>query len=432
MTRRRRTRLPARIAQAAIGTVILGVMAGGCEFNGAYDLPLPGSPVDEDQSFEVTAEFRDILDVVPRSPVKVNDVTVGEVTDVERVKWNALVTMRIQDDVDLPANAIADVRATSLLGEKYIALLPDPSKQPSGTLADGAEIPLSSTGRNPEVEEVLGALSFLLNGGGVAQLRTISVELNKVMEGRQQRLGHLLRQLDTTVGSLDRQKQDIIRALEGINSLSRTLNRERETVVAAIDTIGPAIRILADQHRQLLTMLRSLDRLGKVGTRVITATKDDTLASLRHLRPILTKLNAAGNKLPKAVELIVSFPFPKEAQEIVKGDYANTGIKMDLSIDNILTQLGNQPGGGLPDLPDITVPDLPGANLPDNLPNTPNLPKLPKGPKLPNTPKLPKQPKAPRLPQLDLPGSLGDLLGLRGGGVAQSPVSGGLLGGGLG
>ena len=54
------TRLP-RIARAAALLTALALSAGACEFNGAYDLPLPGSPVDEDHSFEVSAEFQDIL-----------------------------------------------------------------------------------------------------------------------------------------------------------------------------------------------------------------------------------------------------------------------------------------------------------------------------------------------------------------------------------
>ncbi len=98
------------------------VLLTGCEFNGAYDLPLPGSPVDEDDSYEVTAEFADILNVVPRSPVMVDDVTVGEVTEVDRDGWHAKITMRVRDDVELPDNVIADIRQVSLLGEKYVAL----------------------------------------------------------------------------------------------------------------------------------------------------------------------------------------------------------------------------------------------------------------------------------------------------------------------
>ncbi len=109
--------------------------------------------------------------------MKVDDVTVGEVTDVERVGWHARVTLRIRDDVELPDNAVAEIRQVSLLGEKYVAL-EAPATGAEGRLSDGDDIPLSDTGRNPEVEEVLGALSFLLSGGGVAQLGTITQELN--------------------------------------------------------------------------------------------------------------------------------------------------------------------------------------------------------------------------------------------------------------
>ena len=106
------------------GVLVLGasLLLSGCEFEGAYDLPLPGSPVDEDDSFEVTADFVDVLNVVPRSVVMVDDVTVGEVIEVDRVGWHARITMRIKDGTKLPDNAIADIRQSSLLGEKYVAL----------------------------------------------------------------------------------------------------------------------------------------------------------------------------------------------------------------------------------------------------------------------------------------------------------------------
>ena len=134
----------------------------------------------------MTAEFADILNVVPKSPVMVDDVTVGEVTDVERVGWHAEITMRVRKDVDLPDNAIAEIRQTSLLGEKYVALRAAAGAAPPSTGSPTATTSRSPrTGRNPEVEEVLGALSFLLSGGGVAQLGTITQELNKVMDGRQ-------------------------------------------------------------------------------------------------------------------------------------------------------------------------------------------------------------------------------------------------------
>ena len=72
--RRVRTRLAAAL-------VAVTVLTGGCSsFDGAYDLPLPGHEVDGDDAFEVTAYFRDVLNVVPRSPVMVIDFVAEEVT----------------------------------------------------------------------------------------------------------------------------------------------------------------------------------------------------------------------------------------------------------------------------------------------------------------------------------------------------------------
>ena len=335
------------------------LLLSSCKFDGAYDLPLPGGPVDPDNAIRITAEFEDILNVVPKSPVMVDDVTVGEVTDVERVGWNAKITMLVRKDIDLPDNAIAEIRQVSLLGEKYVALEPPPEGASTGRLGEGDNIPLSSTGRNPEVEEVLGALSFLLSGGGVAQLGTITKELNKAMEGREENLRHLLGSLTDVVGTLDDQKADIIRALEAMNHLTATLNAERTTITAALDVTGPAIKVLADQHDELVDMLTALDKLGVVGTRVIRASKDDLIKTLQHLSPVLDKLSDAGNSLAPGLNLLVSFPFPKQASEIVKGDYANTSIRAEISLDNFIT------GGGTTDpLPPIELPD-PGETLTD-------------------------------------------------------------------
>jgi phospholipid/cholesterol/gamma-HCH transport system substrate-binding protein len=370
--------------RAVTAALVCTLTLSACE---AYDLPLPGSPVDEDQSYEITAEFEDVLNLVPRSPVKVNDVTVGEVIELERTGWNAAVRLRIQDDVELPENVVADIRQTSLLGEKYISLEAPPDDEASGELSDGDEIPLSRTGRNPELEEVLGALAFLLNGGGIGQMKTITTEINKVFDGRQDRVRHVLGELETLVGGLDEQKEDIIGAMEAMNGLAKTLNQEKQTVVAAIDEFGPAVKVLADQHAGLMDMLRALDRLGVVGTRVINATKEDLLADLRHLQPILREIAKADEEIPEALGLLISFPFPIESNDIVHGDYANTSIVFSFDFDNLYNNfLGGEDKGG-----DSPLPDLPGL---------PELPKLPGVPEVPGVPKAPRTPHVPGLPEL--------------------------------
>jgi phospholipid/cholesterol/gamma-HCH transport system substrate-binding protein len=134
-------------------------------------------------------------------------------------------------------------------------------------------------------------------------------------------------------------------------------------------------------------MLRALDRLGVVGTRVINATKEDLLADLRHLQPILREIAKADEEIPEALGLLISFPFPIESNDIVHGDYANTSIVFSFDFDNLYNNfLGGQDQGGdspLPDLPGLELPDLPGE-----LPDVPGVPKPPKTPQIPGLPGL--------------------------------------------
>ncbi|RNL64811.1 MCE family protein [Nocardioides marmoriginsengisoli] len=332
----------------AIALLVIAFVVSSCKFDGAYDLPLPGGKaVDPDDAITVTAEFTDALNVVPRTAVMVDDVPVGQVSEIERVGWHAKVTLQIRKDLDLPANTFADIRQTSLLGEKYVALLP-PEDGAQGRLSEGDTIPLDRTGRNPEVEEVLGALSFVLSGGGVQQLRTISIEINKMLDGRTDQARGALTNITKLVSTLDDQKASIVTALEAVDNLAKTLNKESRSVAAAIDAMGPALRVLNGQHKALMKMLVELDKLGVVGTRVLAASKEDVIATLRHLAPSLRELADAGDSLPRGVSLMASFPFPKEAADLAKGDYANALFAIDFDLSKLLGSGGVGDTSNLP------------------------------------------------------------------------------------
>ena len=72
---------------------------------------------------------------------------------------------------------------------------PAPIKPVPVGSSNGDTIPLANTGRNPEFEEVFTALSALLNGGGVSQIQTISVELTNALSGREAQVKDVLSQL---------------------------------------------------------------------------------------------------------------------------------------------------------------------------------------------------------------------------------------------
>lgn len=361
----RRVRLLAAVA------AVLALLLSGCK--GIYDLPLPGGPKAEGPQITVQAEFTDVLDLVPRSAVKVDDVTVGEVTDISLDGWTARVTLRIPKSAGLPDDTRAELKQTSLLGEKYIAL-ERPTGGGTGRLDDGDLIPLARTGRNPEVEEVLSALSLLLNGGGVGQLKVIETELNNALRGNHDDVRSLVTQLDTFVGGLDAQKAEIIRAIDGIDTLSARLAARDDQLAAVLKETPQGLKVLADQRRQLTTMLTALSRLGTVGTKVIRASRADTLADLAALKPILAQLNAAGDDLPQSLELFLTYPFPDSALGAIKGDYTNLHVTADLDLRTLT--LPTPTGAPTLPLPSLPVPTLPVPSLP--LPTvTVPLPSLP-------------------------------------------------------
>lgn len=339
----RRTRLAAVAASA--------LLASGCGFTGIYDLPLPGGADLGDEPYSVRVQFRDVLDLVPQSAVKVNEVAVGRVDTVALAAdgWTAELTVLVNGDVELPANAFAKIRQSSLLGEKYVELSAPPAN-PRGVLGDGDLIPVERTNRNTEVEEVLGALSMLLNGGGVEQLRDIAQEMNAALAGNESELRALLEDLNTTVATLDAGKSDITRALDGINRLAATLNAQRGQIAGVIDNIGPGLAVLHEQRAQLVTMLRSLESLGGVAVDTINRGKADLVADLKALAPTLQKLGEAGADLPKSLELLLTFPFTDQAYKGVKGDYFNLYLELDLDLTNVLDNLGRSRQNPLQDL----------------------------------------------------------------------------------
>jgi len=347
--------------------------------NGAYDLPLPGGPKGDGPSIRIRADFADVLDLVPKSAVKINDVTVGQVEDIELNGWTARVTLSIPRSSKLPDNATAELKQTSLLGEKYIALSGPATGAPVGTLSDDDLIPIARTNRNPEVEEVLSAMSLLLNGGGIAQLAVIEKELNNALRGNTDEIKHLIGELNTFIGGLEGQKAEIVRAIDMVDQLAARLAAQKELIGKTLEELPKGLKILADQRIQLTQMLQALSRLGAVGTTVIQGSKEDTLANLKALGPILTQLAKAGDALPQSLQLLLTFPFPDSVLGAIKGDYVNAAMTLDLDLRELKLLENALPGSPLPGvtlppvpLPSIPVPPIPVPTLPVPTPRPPN------------------------------------------------------------
>ncbi len=333
-------------------------------FTGVQDLPLPGGADLGEHPYRVTAHFVDVLDLVPQAAVKVNDVAVGRVESVDLGGpdgWTALVVLAVNGDVALPADALASVRQSSLLGEKFVELAVPP-RSAGGRLGDGAVIPVDRTNRHTEVEEVFGALSLLLNGGGIGQLQTISRELSAAMTGNEERLRSFLHGVDELVTNLDAHRGDITAALDGLNHLATTLAARSQQVSDVLTGLTPGLRVLAEQRTALVDMLRALDQLSSIAVDTVRRSRDDLVADLTALAPILHRLAEAGQALPRALEILPTFPFTDAVLDAVRGDYLNVFAEVAPSPDF------TQP---LPPLP------LPSTPLPTPPPPPPPVTEVP-------------------------------------------------------
>ncbi|RZQ63290.1 MCE family protein [Amycolatopsis suaedae] len=379
-----------RRAVAALLVVALAAGCGDAGFSGLYNTPLPGGADLGEHPFRLTARFADVLDLVPQAAVKVNDVPVGRVERIELAPdtRSAIVSMAVNGDVVLPGNAAAQLRQSSLLGEKFVELR-TPARDPQGRLAEGAVIPLERTNRNPEVEEVLGALSLLLNGGGIEQLHTITRELNAALAGNEPQIRALLSHVDTLATELAGQKGEIVRAIDGLNRLSSTLVAQTGNLTTALDGLEPGLRVLSEQRDQLVGMLQALNTLSGTANDTVRRSREDLVANLRALQPTLEKLAEAGQNLPTALKILPTYPFPDAAGAVIRGDFANVRARVDLNLDTLVRNFADS------SQPPIQLP-IPGVG------QTPPV-QLP----------LPSIPAPSQAPAPGLGGLLGSLLGVR-------------------
>ena len=362
-----------RLVTAAVLAIALAVTSG-CGFHGVYSLPLPGAAGTGSHTYTVKVQFADVLDLVPYSAVKVNGATVGHVRSIDVQGSHALVSCQIEDKVHLPANSIARIEQTSVLGEKFVELEPPPDGG-IGRLADGDVVALPSTDTDASVEEVLGALSLLINGGAVGQLHTITHEVGIALHGRTASAHALLDHLNVFVAGLDKQKGAIIQAMQGIDRLTRTVRRQEGTLVRAIDRIPPALRVLNGDRQQLVHMLDALDHFGTVATHVVRASYDDFVANLRNLQPTLHQLAKVGTVIPKTLGVIITYPTADSVEQEYFGDYGKLSLTLDMSTKSLLQTFG-------PKLGPRVGKALAKLSAQRRHPQTPQLPQVPHVPSL--------------------------------------------------
>lgn len=248
--RRRRTP-PFAVARCAAGLLTAALLAAACSG--------PEATV-------VRAAFDDVIDLTENGAVKIADVTVGHISEVELTEdLRALVTMEVSGDVDLPSSVRARLRKTSVLGERFVELVPDPDS--GGTLESGTLI--TDTQVVPELEEVIATSTDLLVAIS-ADVLAGAIEAGATgLDGRGQTFGGLLEDLEAIVGTYDANSDDLVRLLVGLDEFLDTVGPQADLHGEALATAAEFTRVLGEEDDRLIDTLVEVQDLAVTGTDII-------------------------------------------------------------------------------------------------------------------------------------------------------------------
>jgi phospholipid/cholesterol/gamma-HCH transport system substrate-binding protein len=329
------TRVRSACGTAAVLTLVAAALSG-CQWHGLNSLKMPGTEGGGAGAFQVQAQLPDVATLQENSRVRVGDVNVGTVTKIERQDWHALITMSVNRDVELPANAVATVGQTSLLGSSHVELAAPTGIAPEGHLHNGSLIPLTSGGAYPNTEQTLGALSLLLNGGGLGRAQEITEAFSTAFAGREADLRSAITQLDEFIGHLNDQTADIIAATESVNDLAGQFAADKPVLDNAIRTIPDALAVLSEQRTHLTDALDAFGKFSALTADAVNGSKEKLVTELKDLGPVLESLANAGPALTRALSFLTTFPWPKETlDKWMRGDYANLTMVVDMTLSRL-------------------------------------------------------------------------------------------------
>ena len=241
------------------------------------------------ERLQVRAVFDDAAGLVEDSAVKVAGVKVGSVASLRVEDGRAVVIVSLDPDARIRADVRAEIRARSLLGEKYVALTPKGADAP--LLADGDEI--QNTMPGVEIGKLItqfGPLLANIHPDDIARLVKNLGDITSEVGGDAPRLmkslSALIAKIDAAADVLPEVKDQFPQLVTDLRRVSwkieRSLQRADEMMVststaadavpvttakinAAIDKISPGLdglsRTMDQSDEALAKVMKALTQL---------------------------------------------------------------------------------------------------------------------------------------------------------------------------
>jgi phospholipid/cholesterol/gamma-HCH transport system substrate-binding protein len=243
-----------------------------------------------DDPYEIKASFTDATGILNGDPVKIAGVDVGKVVSFEVIGGEAVVTMEISNDVDLPDNVLAEIKFRNLLGQRIVNLI-EPESPSSTALGNDGEIPVENTRPALDLSVVFNNLRPLIQSTNPEEINLVSRAILEVFEGREGHVARILGNVGEVTQELADKDQRLARLVSNLNALTEVLNGQSDSIRGGVNRFGELMESLAQTTP---TIERVVDQLNSASGRfggILTRNRANLDQELDDLNTVLSIVN---------------------------------------------------------------------------------------------------------------------------------------------
>jgi phospholipid/cholesterol/gamma-HCH transport system substrate-binding protein len=236
---------------------------------------------------KLTAYFTSAVGLYPGDEVRVVGVPVGKIDAIEPRASDVKITMTIDGDVKVPADAKALIIAPNLVAARFIQLTPAWTSGPE--LGDGASISADRTAvpvEWDEVKEQLTQLSSQLGpqaGSVQGPLGSFVNQAADTFDGNGDSFRQALRELSQTAGRLGDSRVDLFGTIRNLQVLINALSNSNEQIVQFANHVASVSQVLADSSQGLDDTLGTLNQALSDVRGLLSENNDKLIAQIQNL-----------------------------------------------------------------------------------------------------------------------------------------------------